>query len=41
MKIATLAVQGAFAEHAKRVQELGAEPIDCGRNPIYCKVMTV
>lgn len=28
MKIAILAVQGAFAEHAKRVQELGAEPIE-------------
>ena len=28
MKIAVLAVQGAFAEHAKRVQELGAEPAD-------------
>ena len=28
MKIAVLAVQGAFAEHAKRVQELGAEAIE-------------
>ena len=28
MKIAILAVQGAFAEHAKRVQELGVEPIE-------------
>lgn len=28
MKIAVLAVQGAFAEHAKRVQELGAEAVE-------------
>ena len=41
MKIAVLAVQGAFIEHEKKLEKLGASVSNCEKKKTWKRILTV